>query len=75
MCGPWKAASDIILEPAIGEFGYDDFVRAPELICAGADAARAAVEQIRAWLPVTQPAAQPTLGGATVTNPAPALAK
>ena len=28
MCGPWKAASDIILEPEIGEFAYDDFVRA-----------------------------------------------
>jgi NTE family protein len=59
MSGPWKAASDVILEPAIGEFGYDDFSRAPDLIRAGEAAARAALPQIRAWLPeakLTQPA-------------------
>jgi NTE family protein len=51
MCGPWRAASDLVLEPEIGEFGYDDFVRAPELIKAGEMAARAALPQIRTWLP------------------------
>jgi NTE family protein len=51
MCGPWKAASDIILEPEIGEFAYDDFVRAPDLIRCGEAAARAALPQIRAWMP------------------------
>jgi NTE family protein len=51
MCGPWKAASDIILEPEIGEFAYDDFVRAPDLIRCGEAAARAAMPQIRAWMP------------------------
>lgn len=59
MCGPWKAASDVILEPAIGEFGYDDFARAPDLIRAGEVVARAALPQIRQWMPearLTQPA-------------------
>ena len=51
MCGPWKAASDIILEPEIGEFAYDDFVRAPDLIRCGEAAARAAMPQIRSWMP------------------------
>ena len=51
MCGPWKAASDIVLEPEIGEFAYDDFVRAPELIRCGEAATRAAMPQIRAWMP------------------------
>jgi len=51
MCGPWKAASDIILEPEVGEFAYDDFVRAPDLIRCGEAAARAAMPQIRAWMP------------------------
>jgi NTE family protein len=51
MCGPWKAASDIILEPEIGEFAYDDFVRSKDLIRCGEVAARAAMPQIRAWMP------------------------
>ena len=51
MSGPWKAASDLILEPAIGEFGYDDFGRAKDLIHAGEEVARTALPQIRQWLP------------------------
>lgn len=55
MCGPWKAASDIILEPEIGEFAYDDFVRAKDLIRCGEVATRAAMPQIRAWMPAPAP--------------------
>lgn len=51
MCGVWKSAADLVLEPAIGEFSYDDFVRAPELIKTGEVAARAALPQIRSWFP------------------------
>lgn len=60
MCGPWKAASDVVLEPEIGEFGYDEFVRAPELIRAGEAAARLAVPQIKSWFaaPVAETAKQ-----------------
>jgi NTE family protein len=61
MCGPWRAASDIVLEPEIGDFGYDDFIRAPELIKAGVLAARAALPQIRTWLPSTSPATPATV--------------
>lgn len=57
MCGPWKAASDVILEPEIGEFGYDDFIRAPELIRAGEAAARVALPQIKSWFASPQPEA------------------
>lgn len=72
MCGPWKAASDVILEPAIGEFGYDDFVRAPELIHAGEVAARAALPQILQWLPqarLAQPIASTGASVAQTTEP------
>ena len=55
MCGPWHAASDVILEPEIGEFAYDDFVRAPELIRAGEAVTRAAMPQIRQWFPAPEP--------------------
>ncbi len=51
MCGPWKAASDIILQPEIGEFAYDDFIRAPDLIRCGEVTARAAMPEIRKWMP------------------------
>jgi len=62
MCGPWKSASDVVLEPAIGEFGYDDFVRAPDLIRAGEAVARAALPQIMQWIPAAAPAEQKTVG-------------
>jgi NTE family protein len=79
MCGPWKAASDVILEPAIGEFGYDDFNRAPDLIRAGEVVARAAMPQIREWFPLqteAQSANQLVPAPAPVSHPtAPALAK
>lgn len=76
MCGPWKAASDIILEPEIGEFGYDDFGRFKELIQAGEAAAREALPLIRQWLPEIRPSLEAPAQGATVPNPAaPALAK
>lgn len=70
MCGPWRAASDIVLEPEIGDFGYDDFVRAPELVRAGEAAARRAIDQIKSWMP--QPSPQ-TLPAATATT-VPAIA-
>ncbi|HKR97859.1 MAG TPA: patatin-like phospholipase family protein [Candidatus Angelobacter sp.] len=57
MCGPWQGASDVVLTPQIGEFAYDDFVRAPELIRAGEVVARAAMPQIRQWFPAAEPSA------------------
>jgi NTE family protein len=68
MCGPWQTASDIVLTPEIGEFAYDDFVRAPELIRAGEVAARAALPQIRQWYPVMKPS-EVTLEPAAVLQP------
>ena len=54
MCGPWRAASDLVLEPEIGDFGYDDFARAADLIRAGEVACRAAMPTIREWFPSMQ---------------------
>jgi NTE family protein len=78
MCGPWQAASDIILQPDIGEFAYDDFVRAPELIRTGEEATRAIMPTIREWLPTPSPAIEisahplPATAPALSTEPAPA---
>ena len=57
MCGVWKAVSDVVIEPDIGDFGYDDFARANELVQAGEVAARAALPSIRQWFPATAPVA------------------
>ena len=72
MCGPWQAASDIILQPEIGEFAYDDFVRAPELIRVGEAATRAVMPKIREWMPAAAPAQVPATAIETLTT-APAL--
>lgn len=72
MCGPWRAASDLVLEPEIGDFGYDDFARATDLIRAGEVACRAAMPTIRQWFTATLPQpAQPQSAAATL----PAAAK
>jgi NTE family protein len=46
----WRAASDLVLEPDVSAYGYDDFEHAPALIRAGEIAARAALPEIRKWL-------------------------
>jgi NTE family protein len=75
MCGPWQSASDVVLQPEIGAFAYDDFIRAPELIRAGEEAARAIMPKIREWMPVaaqTQTIAVPAALPALTTEPSPA---
>ncbi len=67
MCEFWRPAADVVIEPDVHGFGYDEFERAPELIRAGETAARAALPTIRAWVagpavtatPERKPAAQP----------------
>jgi NTE family protein len=77
MCGPWQAASDVVLQPEIGEFAYDDFVRAPDLIRCGEVATRAAMPEIRAWmpLPITTVITEPAAAQAWQTSTSPATAK
>jgi NTE family protein len=46
----WRRSADIIIEPIVKDFLWDDFERTPELIAAGEAAARAALPRIRAAL-------------------------
>jgi NTE family protein len=50
MCGIWEAAADAVLTPDVRGFSYDGFERAPELIAAGEQVARAALPKIKSWL-------------------------
>jgi NTE family protein len=62
-CEVWKRASDLVIEPAVNGFKYDDFERSPDLIRCGEAVTRAALPEIRKWLaPLPQPvAAKPML--------------
>ena len=44
----WRRTADIIIEPIVKDFLWDDFEKTPELMAAGETAARAALPNIRA---------------------------
>src|SRR5437879_3848192 len=46
----WRTQADIIIEPDVKTFGWDDFSKTPEMISAGEAAALAALPEIRAAL-------------------------
>ncbi len=47
---PWRRASDIVLEPEIGAFGWDSFESTAALVEAGRRSAEAAVPRIEGWM-------------------------
>jgi NTE family protein len=46
----WRGAADVVVEPDVGGFAYDDFKRAGELIRSGEVAMRQALPVVRKWL-------------------------
>jgi NTE family protein len=46
----WRSAADLIIEPNVAGFDYDDFRRAGELIEVGEAAMRKALPEVRKWL-------------------------
>lgn len=56
----WRNAADLVVEPDVAGFAYDDFRRAADLIKVGELAMRKALPQVRKWL--ESPAAE-TLPG------------
>lgn len=72
MSSVWRSAADLVVEPDVAGFAYDDFKRSAELIESGAKAMREALPEVRKWLaapaeaavkvtalPVSAPAAVP----------------
>ncbi|HTS12317.1 MAG TPA: patatin-like phospholipase family protein [Candidatus Limnocylindrales bacterium] len=45
---PWRDATDVLIEPDVHDILWDEFVRTPELVACGAEAAKAALPRIRA---------------------------
>jgi NTE family protein len=67
----WKSAADLVIEPDVAGFDYDDFKRAGELIRVGELAMRAALPEVRKWLEAPAEAAVPLKTPALVASPAP----
>lgn len=52
MSDTWRGAADLVIEPDVAGFAYDDFKRADELIRAGEVAMRKALPAVRKWFEV-----------------------
>jgi predicted acylesterase/phospholipase RssA len=46
----WRQQADLIIEPDVKHFVWDDFTRTPDMIAAGEAATEAALPQIRALI-------------------------
>jgi NTE family protein len=52
MSSLWREAADLVIEPDVAGFGYDDFKRTSDLIRVGEVAMRKALPEVRRWLEV-----------------------
>jgi len=59
----WKQATDLVIEPDVTGFKYDDFERTAELIRMGEVVARAAVPELKKWLGVESTLIKSTKSG------------
>jgi NTE family protein len=50
MATVWRSAADIVVEPEVSGFAYDDFKRCDDLIRAGEAAMRAALPEVKKWM-------------------------
>jgi NTE family protein len=71
MSSLWKDAADVIVQPDVTGFAYDDFKRAGELISAGEAAMRQALPEVRKWLEVPEEAVVPVKAPARVRRAVP----
>jgi NTE family protein len=73
MSSVWRSAADLVIEPDVAGYGYDDFKRAADLIRVGEAAMRQALPEVPKWLElpaVTVPA--PKRAPAVAPAPMPA---
>ena len=71
MSKEWKSAADVVIEPDVAGFDYDDFKRADELIHVGERAMRSALPEVRKWLAAPAEAVAPLRAPALVARPTP----
>ena len=71
MSAVWRSAADVVIEPDVARFDYDDFKRAGELIRVGELAMRRALPEVRKWLEVALETGVPVKAPTMVASPAP----
>lgn len=71
MSAVWRDAADLVIEPDVAGFAYDDFKRAGELVRAGEVAMRQALPEVRKWLETPAEANVPAKTRPAVPSPAP----
>ena len=69
MSATWRSAADLVIEPDVAGFDYDDFKRAGELIHVGEMAMRSALPQVRKWLEVPAEATTALTAPALIASP------
>jgi NTE family protein len=67
----WRGAADVIVEPDVAGFAYDDFKRAGELISAGEVAMRKVLPEVRKWIETPEETRVPVKARPAVPLPAP----
>ena len=67
----WRGAADLVVEPDVAGFAYDDFKRAGDLIRSGEVAMRQALPEVRKWLEVATEAPVAAKARPVVPHPVP----
>src|SRR3977135_634664 len=55
----WRGAADLVIEPDVAAFEYDDFKHAGDLVRAGEEAMRKALPEVRSWMESPEEVALP----------------
>jgi NTE family protein len=67
----WRQAADLVIEPDVAGFAYDDFKRADDLVRVGEVAMKSALPEVRKWLVAAEEAAVSVETSPAVARPAP----
>jgi NTE family protein len=67
----WRQAADLVIEPDVAGFAYDDFKRADDLVRVGEVAMKSALPEVRKWLVTAEEAAVNVKTSPAVARPAP----
>jgi NTE family protein len=67
----WRSAADVLVEPDVAGFAYDDFKHAAALIRAGEVAMRKALPEVRKWFETPVETLAPAKSRRVVARPAP----
>ena len=71
MSDGWRSAADLVIEPDVAGFQYDDFKRAGELLQVGEAAMRRALPEVRKWLKQPQEERATPRFRPAISDPAP----